>query len=212
MRRDNSKWTMFLWGNESHIESDRTNDLLHNFNPEGLVFIPCEDFFNILIGCFALSLSSLLIKILPIRSTSEAIAGDPFWKTESPTRLVSWESSDQISRPYWFVQRRHIRVKTKKAFFAFKVFPTICIFGWPHIKLCQHSEKHKMTTAEASGRVSQQEHIVQVAIYQLLRQTFSSILLNSNFQSNFIFQLKSGFSRPRQNLMVVDRVRVVKIA
>ena len=69
-----------------------------------------------------------------------------------------------------------------------------------------------MTTAEASGRVSQQEHIVQVAIYQLLRQTFSSILLNSNFQSNFIFQLKSGFSRPWQNLMVVDRVRVVKIA
>ena len=69
-----------------------------------------------------------------------------------------------------------------------------------------------MTTAEASGRVSQQEHIVQVTIYQLLRQTFSSILLNSNFQSNFIFQLKSGFSRPRQNLMVVDRVRVVKIA
>ena len=78
MRRDNSKWTMFLWGNESHIESDRTNDLLHNFNPEGLVFIPCGDFFNILIGCYALSLSSLLIKILPIRSTSEAIAGDPF--------------------------------------------------------------------------------------------------------------------------------------
>lgn len=78
MRRDNSKWTMFLWGNESHIESDRTNDLLHNCNPEGLVFIPCVDFFNILIGCFALSLSSLLIKILPIRSTSEAIAGDPF--------------------------------------------------------------------------------------------------------------------------------------
>ena len=69
-----------------------------------------------------------------------------------------------------------------------------------------------MTTAEASGRVSQQEHIVQVAIYQLLRQTFSSILLNSNFQSNFIFQLKSGFSRPWQNLMVVDRVQVVKIA
>lgn len=98
MRRDNSKWTMFLWANESHIESDRTNDLLYNLNPEGLVFIPCGDFFNILIGYFAISLSSLQIKILSIRSTSEVIAGDPFWKAESPTRLVSWESSDQISR------------------------------------------------------------------------------------------------------------------
>lgn len=58
--------------------------LLHNLSPGGLVFKTVWGFFDTLISCFAIYLLSLLIKILPIRIASEAIAGDPFKKTELP--------------------------------------------------------------------------------------------------------------------------------
>ena len=37
-------------------------------------------------------------------------------------------------------------------------------------------------------------------------------LLNSNFDVNFFFQPKASLSMPRQNLMVANQVRAVKIA
>ena len=58
--------------------------LLHDRYPERLVLRTVRGFFDILIGCFAIYLVSLLIKMLPIRTTSEAIGGDPFLKPELP--------------------------------------------------------------------------------------------------------------------------------
>ena len=43
-------------------------------NPEGMVFKTV----GIFIGCFAINLSSSLMKILPIHNTVEDNAGDPF--------------------------------------------------------------------------------------------------------------------------------------
>ena len=60
---------------------------LDNFHPDGFVFKTVLEFFNILIGCFETCLSSLLIKILPIHMTSQALVeihfSSFFW-------LVSW--------------------------------------------------------------------------------------------------------------------------
>ena len=58
--------------------------LLHDRNPERLVLRTVRGFFDILIGFFAIYLVSLLIKMLPIRTKSEAIGGDPFLKPELP--------------------------------------------------------------------------------------------------------------------------------
>ena len=51
---------------KSGINTDRTIKFLHNSNPEGLLFKIVRGFFDIAICCFAIFLSSLLIKILPI--------------------------------------------------------------------------------------------------------------------------------------------------
>lgn len=56
----------------------------HNLNPDGLIFQTVWGFFDILFGFFAIYMLSLLIKMLPIRTTSEAIGGDPFLKPELP--------------------------------------------------------------------------------------------------------------------------------
>lgn len=57
---------------------------LHNLNREGLVFKSVWGFFDTLIGCFVIYVSSSLINTLPIRITSEGIALDPFWKMQFP--------------------------------------------------------------------------------------------------------------------------------
>ena len=51
---------------KSGINTDRTIKFLHSSNPEGFLFKIVRGFFDIAICCFAIFLSSLLIKILPI--------------------------------------------------------------------------------------------------------------------------------------------------
>ena len=51
---------------KSGIDTDRTCKFLHNSNTEGLVFKIVWGFFDIVICCFAIFQSSLLIKILLI--------------------------------------------------------------------------------------------------------------------------------------------------
>ena len=78
---------------KSGINTDRTIKFLHNSNLEGLLFKIVRGFFDIAIFCFAIFLSSLLIKILPI--SKNGIPSHSFFY-----RLLSWESSDQISRQF----------------------------------------------------------------------------------------------------------------
>lgn len=82
MGRENPKWTMF--SERIHRFSNLTAQIkiLRNLNPEGLVFKTVWGSFDILIGCFVIYLSSLMIKILPIRIMLEAIEEDPFCKLE----------------------------------------------------------------------------------------------------------------------------------
>ena len=61
--------------------------LLLSVNLKGLVFKSVCCFFDIPIGCLAIFLLSLVIKILPIHVTSDTIAGDEFRKTEKPHTL-----------------------------------------------------------------------------------------------------------------------------
>ena len=51
---------------KSGISTDRTIKFLHNSNPDGLLVKLVRVFFDIAICCFAIFLSILLIKILPI--------------------------------------------------------------------------------------------------------------------------------------------------
>ena len=71
--------------------------LLHNFNPEGLIFKTVWGVFDIHIDSFTILLSNLLIRILQMRITSKAIASDPLKKKGNtptrPFRLVFWQSN-----------------------------------------------------------------------------------------------------------------------
>ena len=91
---------------KSGINTDRTIKFLHNSNPEGLLFKIVRGFFDIAICCFAIFLSSLLIKILPI--SKNGIPSHSFFY-----RLLSWESSHQILRQ--FVKFHTMLISLKKA-------------------------------------------------------------------------------------------------
>ena len=66
---------------------------------------------------------SLLIKMLPIRITSEAIAGDPFKKKELPqigfqvgtlgVFRPNFKASVRFTHPINLFKKRHVCVKTK---------------------------------------------------------------------------------------------------
>ena len=75
---------------KSGIDTDGTCKFLHNSNTEGLVFKIVWGFFDIVICCFAIFQSSLLIKILLI--SKNRIPSHRFFYS-----LISWEYFDQIS-------------------------------------------------------------------------------------------------------------------
>ena len=115
-----------------------------------------------------LLLSSLPIKTSPIYITSEAIAEIHFERRNSHTRsfrLISWDSSYQITRqwvkfkyPIDSSKKCTFTCKRRRLIYASQVFTAIHAIGWPHVKLCQNSEKLKMPTPyeiiETSCRVS----------------------------------------------------------
>ena len=74
---------------KSGIDTDRTCKFLHNSNTEGLVFKIVWGFFDIVICCFAIFQSSLLIKILLISQKRNSF-------TQIFYSLISWEYFDQI--------------------------------------------------------------------------------------------------------------------
>ena len=106
---------------------------LDNFHPDGLVFKTTWGFFNILIGCFATCLSSLLFKILPILLTLQVIVeihfSSFFWVDILGVFEPNFKAIGKVYIPYKFVQRRHICVKTKEVF-HFQIFPTINLHLW----------------------------------------------------------------------------------
>ena len=133
---------------------------LDNFHPDGLVFKTTWGFFDILIGCFATCLSSLLFKILPILLTLQVIVeihfSSFFWVGILGVFEPNFKAIGKVYIPYKFVQRRHICVKTEEVFFTSKFFPTIYIFGWLPVKICQHSEK-----LEIPMPIQKQKHPVE---------------------------------------------------
>ena len=126
----------------------------------GLVFKTMWGFFDILIGCFATCLSSLLFKILPILLTLQVIVeihfSSFFWVGILGVFEPNFKAIGKVYIPYKFVQRRHICVKTEEVFFTSKFFPTIYIFGWLPVKICQHSEK-----LEIPMPIQKQKHPVE---------------------------------------------------
>ena len=100
---------------------------LDNFYPDGLVFKTTWGFFDILIGCFATCLSSLLFKILPILLTLQVIVeihfSSFFWIGILGVFEPNFKAIGKVYIPYKFVQRRHICIKTKEVFFYFQIFP-----------------------------------------------------------------------------------------
>ena len=118
---------------------------LDNFYPDGFVFKTMWGFFNILIGCFATCLSSLLFKILPILLTLQVIVeihfSSFFWVGILGVFEPNFKAIGKVYIPYKFVQRRHICVKTKEVFFNFQIFPNNLHLWWLPVKICQHSEK-----------------------------------------------------------------------
>ena len=100
---------------------------LDNFYPDGLVFKTTWGFFDILIGCFATCLSSLLFKILPILLTLQVIVeihfSSFFWIGILGVFEPNFKAIGKVYIHYKFVQRRHICIKTKEVFFYFQIFP-----------------------------------------------------------------------------------------
>ena len=78
---------------------------------------------------------------LMLQVTVEIHFSSFFWVGILGVFEPNFKAIGKVYIPYKFVQRRHICVKTEEVFFTSKFFPTIYIFGWLPVKICQHSEK-----------------------------------------------------------------------
>ena len=121
---------------------------LDNFHPDGRVGLQNH------VGIFWYSywmLCNLSVKFAVQNFTNTlniaGHCGDTFllfflgWYLSLGVFEPNFKAIGKVYIPYKFVQRRHICVKTEEVFFTSKFFPTIYIFGWLPVKICQHSEK-----------------------------------------------------------------------
>ena len=105
---------------KSGIDTDHTCKFLHNSNTEGLVFKIIWGFFDIVICCFSIFQSSLLIKILLISQKRNSF-------TQIFYSLISWEYFDQISGQFvkfsWLINffKEGTFAEKRDRFFASKV-------------------------------------------------------------------------------------------
>ena len=107
---------------------------------------PCGDFSIFLLDALQLVYQVCCSKfyqysILTLQAIVEIHFSSFFWVGILGVFEPNFKAIGKVYIPYKFVQRRHICVKTKEVFFTSKFFPTIYIFGWLPVKICQHSEK-----------------------------------------------------------------------
>ena len=162
---------------------------LDNFHPDGLVFKTTWGFFNILIGCFATCLSSLLFKILPILLTMQVIVeihfSSFFWVGILGVFELNFKAIGKVYIPYKFVQRRHICIKTKKVFFNFQIFPNNLHLWWLPVKICQHSEKLEIPMPIQLNR-SILQSLGRLSIEDCLKPLSNSVRFFHQSISNFL--------------------------